>query len=122
MEQSILKDQTRPGSLSSQPEVVQETPRIMESTTLPIKILNLQKITNSWGPALGSRLKHYYREWKLLIHDSWALDIIKNGMKIEFNTPPQQEHVKEYDLSEEDSEAVWEEIQALLQKGAIIRV
>ena len=71
---------------------------------------------------VGGRLSQFLPEWESLTNDQWVLEIIREGYKLPFVTPPDlslqplETHVPR-DRSQEA--LLREEIQALLDKQAI---
>lgn len=72
-----------------------------------------------WG---GGRLKYFVTNWSNIDPDSWVLQIVKHGYRIEFTaTPPRRGLMKVTPIPRvpEQRRILEEEIHGLLQKGAI---
>ena len=64
----------------------------------------------------GGKLKYYYEHWKKYITDTFILDIIKNGLQLDFNEIPFQHCCKNFPLSKEEMSIIYSEIQNLISK------
>ena len=70
---------------------------------------------------VGGRLGHFANNWEKVTKDKWVLSVVKNGYKIPFDKRPQLSPSPLF-LSQTESKALEEEVQKLLQKGAVERV
>ena len=70
-------------------------------------------------PVLAGRLRHFVENWKKLTQDRWVLNCIQ-GFRISFSTDPYQRGIPKSVTSKEEEFFISQEIQSLLDKGAII--
>ena len=68
----------------------------------------------------GGKLNHYYEHWKKFTSDTFILDIIKNGFKLDFNEIPFQHCCSNSPLSKEEMSIINSEIQKLKSKKVIV--
>ena len=68
----------------------------------------------------GGKLKYYYEHWKKYTSDTFILDIIKNGLKLDFNEIPFQHCCNNFPLSKEEMSIINSEIQKLKSKKVIV--
>ena len=66
------------------------------------------------------KLKNYYEHSKKYISDTFLLDIIKNGLKLDFNEIPFQHCCTNFLLSKEEMSITNSEIQKLKSKKVIV--
>ena len=64
----------------------------------------------------GGKLKYYYEHWKTYTSDTFILDIIKNGLKLDFNELPFKHCCNSFPLSKEEMRIINSEIQKLKSK------
>jgi hypothetical protein len=72
---------------------------------------------------VGERLRFFLREWEKITTDQFVLKIIAEGYRIEFSRIPQLTSQISYTSLPENplkAQALIEEINSLLEKGAII--
>ena len=69
-------------------------------------------------PVLAGRLCLFVENWKKLTQDLWVLNTIQ-GYKISFSTDPYQRGIPEFVVSNEEKVFISQEIQSLLDKGAV---
>ena len=62
---------------------------------------------------VGGRLLHFSHHWNLVTSDTWVLETVHSGYRLEFTNPP---------LSESSATALKEEVQNLLDKQAVEEV
>ena len=68
----------------------------------------------------GGKLKYYYEHWKKYTSDTFILDIITNGLKLDFNEIPFQHCCNNFPLSREEMSIMNSEIQKLKSKKFIV--
>ena len=66
------------------------------------------------------KLKNYYEHWKKYTSDTFIHDIIKNGLKLDFNEIPFQHCCNNFPLSKEEMSIINSEIQKLNSKRVIV--
>ena len=59
---------------------------------------------------------YYYEHWKKYTSDTFILDIIKNGLKLDFNELPFKHCCNSFPLSKEEMRIINSEIQKLKSK------
>jgi hypothetical protein len=69
---------------------------------------------------VGRKLQHFVQQWKQVTGDTWACNLLQNGMTLELTeeTFPSGK-LEEYPLSQEDSLLLDKEVSDLLDKQAI---
>ena len=70
---------------------------------------------------VAGNLKKLYLNWKSITNDEIILDIIKNGLKIDFKESPRNICVPKIQHSTKEIEIINSEIQKLLDKGVIVQ-
>ena len=94
---------------------VQEYPKVhrLVKNLFPVKV--------EPGLPLAGRVKHFLKNWKQLTQDPSILEIVQ-GYKIPFVQTPHQTFLpKAGNLSKEERNLVKEEIDQMLEKGAIVK-
>ena len=85
----------------------------------PLKV-DQQFSTNRVQPQVGGRLIHFVQSWKEITMDQWILDIVKNGIKLQFEKVPKESGPKEtIFISQEKKLCILDEVGKLLGKNAI---
>ena len=67
----------------------------------------------------GEKLKYYYEHWKKYASDNFKLEIIKNGLKLDFNEILFQHCCNNFPLSKEEMSIINSEIQKLKSNKVI---
>ena len=70
---------------------------------------------------VAGNLKNFYLNWKSITNDETILDIIKNGLKIDFKERPINIFVPGIRHSTKEKEIINSEVQKLLDKGVIVQ-
>lgn len=68
---------------------------------------------------VGGRLKFFLKEWEMITDDQWVLSTIKEGLKLDFITKPPYTGVKQTNVTAQNLDILLQEVNALLEKGAI---
>ena len=69
---------------------------------------------------VGGRLKFFADNWLLVSKDPWILEVVSNGLKIDFSSEPVQTFLpRTVTLSDKETEICDQEIASLLAKNAI---
>ena len=68
----------------------------------------------------GGKLKYYYEHWKKYTSDTFILEIIKNGLKLDLNEILFQHCCNNFPLSKEEMSIINSEIQKLKSKKVIV--
>ena len=71
---------------------------------------------------VGGRVSLAWRNWEMITSNAWVLDVVKNGYKLEFNEYPPLTSTpifEELNLPPIQDKAVHEQVEELLQQGAI---
>ncbi|XP_045202612.2 uncharacterized protein LOC123556081 [Mercenaria mercenaria] len=71
---------------------------------------------------VGGRLKHFLPKWQEVTKDQWAIDVIKNGYKLEFIEIPPFMGIKHSKTNLKNPDLIGIEIQELIAKNAIEKV
>lgn len=71
---------------------------------------------------MEGRLSLFLTEWETITSDKWALDLIREGYKMEFIRKPPFRGIKETFVSVRQAVSIEKEIDSLLCKNAIERV
>ena len=69
---------------------------------------------------IAGNLKNYYTVWQKITSDRAILDIIKKGLKINFQEWPRITSARKISHSEQETKIINTEIKKLLAKGVII--
>ena len=70
---------------------------------------------------VAGNLKKIYLNWKSIANDEIILDIIKNGLKIDFKERPVNICVAKIHHSTKEKKIINSEIQKILDKGVIVQ-
>ena len=85
------------------------------------RYVNNVKSNNEGRKILGGRLAGFLRSWEVLTGDPWVLDIIKEGVKLNFvSIPTQSKHPSQIVMSDAMHAVCASEIDALVEKGISI--
>ena len=68
----------------------------------------------------GGKLKYYYEHWKTYTSDTFILDIIKNGLKLDSNEIPFQHCCNNFPFSKEEMSIINSEIKKIKSKKVIV--
>ena len=68
----------------------------------------------------GGKLKYYYEHWKKYTSDTFILEIIKNGLKLDLNEILFQHCCNNFPLSKEEMSIINSEVQKLKSKKVIV--
>ena len=71
---------------------------------------------------VGGRLRFFIQNWVKITQDQWVLSLIQEGYKLEFETIPSFNGIKETKLPNENMSILLQEVDTLLQKQAIEKV
>jgi hypothetical protein len=89
--------------------------RYVSDLSVPLVILD--------SVIVGARLCHYVEFWKSLSKDPWILSSVKEGVKIDFISPPFQTVAgRNMKMGKIQSEICDREVKSLLEKGAIEKI
>ncbi|XP_077149337.1 uncharacterized protein LOC143811475 [Ranitomeya variabilis] len=78
--------------------------------------------TSTVNYEVGGRLKYFSSKWKLITSSPWILDIIGNGLKLEFDRIPWDSFIVTSPRGQQQQEALESEILSLLSKKVLIEV
>ena len=67
----------------------------------------------------AGHIKNFVTNWEKLTSDNVILDIVKNGLKLNFTSEVPQKGPFEYPRSKQDTSIISTEVDKLLQKGVI---
>ncbi|XP_069612747.1 uncharacterized protein [Ranitomeya imitator] len=84
----------------------------------PQKTANSEDITI----LVGGRLKFFTPQWENITTSSWILNIIRDGIKLQFSRFPHESYIITSLSSPIQQEALESEIQTLLSKGVLVQV
>ncbi|XP_069622047.1 uncharacterized protein [Ranitomeya imitator] len=84
----------------------------------PQKTANSEDITIP----VGGRLKFFTPQWENITTSSWILNIIRDGIKLQFSRFPHESYIITSLSSPIQQEALESEIQTLLSKGVLVQV
>lgn len=68
---------------------------------------------------VGGRLHLFYHEWEKITNDPWVLQTIRNGLKIEWMSPPSTNPRSSISHDPRAYEALNAEVQGMIDKGVI---
>ena len=68
----------------------------------------------------GGHLRYFSKSWYKYTKDTYILDIVTNGVKLELNELPCQYSRSNYPLSAKENEVISTEIKKLLKKKVIV--
>lgn len=77
------------------------------------------------SPPVGGRLSHFVHEWALVTSDSWVLQTLRSGYRLEFTRAPfasRPRSATKIPADPDKRQALLSEIQKLLLKRAIEKV
>lgn len=75
------------------------------------------------GLPVGGRLRNFFPAWENISRNCWILDVIKNGLKLEFLTlPPTRFIVTGYHPTSQGRAALLSEVQSLILKEVLVPV
>ncbi|XP_069588445.1 uncharacterized protein [Ranitomeya imitator] len=81
-----------------------------------------QKIINSEDIPVGGRLKFFATQWYKITSSSWVLNIIRDGIKLQFSRVPHESYIITSLSSPAQQQALELEIQTLLSKRVLVQV
>ena len=89
--------------------------------TLPEEKQKLKQVNtyNLVTKFTGGNTKLFAKNWEKLTSDTYILDIIKNGLRLDFKEFPQNRQYQFKALKDEELNIVKEEVQKLLSKQVI---
>jgi hypothetical protein len=71
---------------------------------------------------IGGRIRHFWRAWGLISADPWILNVVRNGLELEFESPPTMLNFpSNARMGEEQLNIGRDELRSLIQKGAVVR-
>ncbi|KAI9560527.1 reverse transcriptase [Daphnia sinensis] len=71
---------------------------------------------------IGGRIKHFLKAWKLVSADPWILNVVRNGLELDFEAPPVMVKFPCNARMDFDQLSIGnKEVGALLQKGAAVK-
>jgi hypothetical protein len=83
--------------------------------------LSLKPFAVSEG-SIGGRIKYFAKAWELISADPWILNVVRHGLKLDFEAPPTMVNFPcNAHMSADQLSIGNEEVRALLQKGAAVR-
>ena len=82
--------------------------------------LNSVSSNKSTSGFVASNIKNFIENWKEITSDSIILDIVENGLKIEFLNIPCNLKVPQISHCVSEQEIITTEINSLLRKGVIV--
>ncbi|XP_069593228.1 uncharacterized protein [Ranitomeya imitator] len=81
-----------------------------------------QKTINSEDIPVGGRLKFFATQWVKVTSSSWVLNIIRDGIKLQFSRVPHESYIITSLSSPAQQQALELEIQTLLSKRVLVQV
>ncbi|XP_077116926.1 uncharacterized protein LOC143773335 [Ranitomeya variabilis] len=81
-----------------------------------------KNVINTVNYEVGGRLKYFFDKWKLITSSPWILDIIGNGLRLEFHRIPWDSFIVTSPRGQQQQEALESEILSLLYKKVLIEV
>ncbi|XP_069583683.1 uncharacterized protein [Ranitomeya imitator] len=78
--------------------------------------------TNSEDIPVGGRLKFFATQWYKITSSSWVLNIIRDGIKLQFSRVPHESYIITSLSSPAQQQALELEIQTLLSKRVLVQV
>ena len=83
---------------------------------MKVRTFDLELLIEEVKNHRGGKIKDSYSEWLMITDDRFILDIIKNGLKIDFEDgPPKQKSFPSICFNNEEKEAVRSEIDSFLK-------
>ena len=71
---------------------------------------------------IGGRIRHFWRAWGLISADPWILNVVRNGLELEFESPPTMlRFPSSARMGVEQLSIGRDEVSSLIQKGAAVR-